>query len=142
MLRHMAAAELRLVAPAPIPSSHVPVARSGAVPIEPRASATGFAEAVRVVSGVSRRGRLVVPVFRSPPRHPEVDRTIRRRQSAPAVVSVRLGDRPLAAVRADVIDGVVAANGLSGERADRFRRDAWAALEGQAAAPHRPGTAA
>lgn len=115
---------------------------SGAPLVEPRASATAFAEAVRVVSGVSRRSRLIVPVFRSPPRRPGVDRTIRRRKSAPAVVSVRLGGRPLAAVRADVIDGVVAANGLGGERADRFRRDAWAALEGQAAVPHRPGTAA
>jgi hypothetical protein len=83
-----------------------------------------------------------MPVFRSPPRHPGVDRTIRRRRSATAVVSVRLGDRPLAAVRADVIDGVVAANGLGGERADRFRRDAWTALEGRSAVPRRPGTAA
>jgi hypothetical protein len=101
-----------------------------------------FAEAVRVVGAVSRRGQLLVPVFRSPPRRDGIDRTIRRRRSASAVVSVRLGDRPLAAVRADVIEGVVVANRLEGERADRFRRAAWAALGGQAAVPHRPGTAA
>jgi hypothetical protein len=81
-------------------------------------------------------------VFRSPPRRPGVDRTIRRRRSAAPLVSVRLCDRPLAAVRADVIEGVVVANRLDGERADRFRRAAWTALGGSVAVPQRPGTAA
>ena len=130
----MAAANLRLVT-IPLPVHDQQVERS-------TASAVGFAEAVRVVATVARQGRLVVPVFRSPPRRQGVDRTIRRRATASGVVSVRLGDRPLAAVRSDVIEGVVVANGLEGERADRFRRSAWEAIDGRSPVPRRPGTAA
>jgi hypothetical protein len=45
------------------------------------------------------------------------------------VVAVRRTGRPLAAVRADIIEGVVAANGLTGAAADRFRHAAWAGLD-------------
>jgi hypothetical protein len=58
-----------------------------------------------------------------------VDRSIRRRPNGTVVVAVRRTGRPLAAVRADVIEGVVAANQLVGEPADRFRHAAWACLE-------------
>lgn len=59
-----------------------------------------------------------------------MDRTIRRRPSGVVVVSVRRDGRPLAAVQADVIEGVVVANRLVGEAADRFRHEAWTVLEG------------
>lgn len=94
------------------------------------ASAAAFAQAVRTVGGLARRGGLVVPVFRSPPRIAGVDRTLRRQSIDTSVVAVRLGGRPLAAVRSDVIEGVVVANGLDQKRADRFRRAAWQRLDG------------
>jgi hypothetical protein len=87
-----------------------------------------FSESVRRVVGLARRGGLRPPVFRSPPSLAGVDRTIRRRASGSVVVAVRRDGRPLAAIQADVIEGVVAANDLSGHRADRFRHAAWAAL--------------
>jgi hypothetical protein len=76
-------------------------------------------------------------VFRSPPRLAGVDRTIRRQANGSVVVAVRRGDRPMPAVQADIIDGVVAANDLHGEPADKFRRAAWEALDGAGAPPRR-----
>ena len=101
----------------------------------PRASATRFSETVRTVVTVSRRRGLRPPVFRSPPRLAGVDRTIRRQHNGSVVVAVRRGERPIGAVQADVIEGVVAANGLQGAAADKFRHAAWAALDGPGAAP-------
>lgn len=103
---------------------------------DPAASALRFSESVRTVVDLARRGGLNAPVFRSPPRLDGVDRTIRRTRHG-AVVAVRRVGRPLAAVQADVIEGVVAANGLTGARADRFRRVAWQRLE-RVGAPSTP----
>lgn len=94
----------------------------------PSAGAVQFSDSVRRVVDLAVRGGLSAPVFRSPPRIEGVDRTIRRGRNS-AVVAVRRQGRPLAAVQADVIEGVVAANGLEGVRADRFRRAAWNRLE-------------
>jgi hypothetical protein len=96
----------------------------------PRASALQFAETVRQVVALARHHRLRPPVFRSPPRLEGVDRSIRRRPNGTVVVAVRRVDRPLAAVQADVIEGVLAANGVVGEPADRFRHAAWERLVG------------
>ena len=104
----------------------------------PRASALQFAEAVRLVVGMAQRRALRPPVFRSPPGLAGVDRSIRRRPNGTVVVAVRRTDRPLAAVQADVIEGVVAANGLVGEAADRFRHSAWERLAGASPAPAPP----
>lgn len=97
-------------------------------PVPDQPPAIAFAEAVRAVSAVARSRGLGVPVFRSPPRLADVDRTLRRRLDGQVVVAVRLTDRPFAAVQSDVIAGVVAANDLTGQEAGRFRRVAWAAL--------------
>lgn len=81
-------------------------------------------------------------MYRSPPRLDGVDRSIRRRPNGTVVVAVRRAGRPLAAIQSDVIDGVVAANGLSGGAADRFRHAAWERLFGSpdaATAPDRRG---
>ena len=53
-----------------------------------------------------------------------IDRSIRRRADD-AIVSVRLRGRPWAAVLADMIEGVVAANGLAAPQSDRLRADLW-----------------
>jgi hypothetical protein len=90
-----------------------------------------FAECVRAVTTVARRRGLTIPAFRSPPGVDGVDRTLRRRPDGSAVVAVRLTGRPFVAVQADVIDGVVAANELTGRPADHFRRAAWIALDGR-----------
>lgn len=90
-----------------------------------------FSEAARVLAGVARRGGLVAPGFRSPPRLPGADRTIRRWPRGGPVVAVRLRDRPFEHVLADMVDGVVAANGLTGAEADRWRAALQAAVGGR-----------
>jgi hypothetical protein len=60
-----------------------------------------------------------------------VDRSIRRRPDG-AVVSIRLKGRPRGAVIADMIEGVVVANGLRPPAADRVRTELWAALDNSA----------
>ena len=67
--------------------------------------------------------------------------TIERPPASPATVGVAFGTiatvgalaHLLATIQGDVIEGVVAANHLSGEPADRFRSAAWTALEGSGA---------
>jgi hypothetical protein len=49
------------------------------------------------------------------------------RQQGGATVAVRLRDRPWAAVLADMVEGVVVANRLTGTEADRCRTALWAA---------------
>ena len=44
-----------------------------------------------------------------------------------AIVSVRLRGRPWVAVLADMIEGVVVANGLSPPDSDRLRAELWSA---------------
>lgn len=106
----------------------VPTPAAAAAPPH-SATAVQFSESVRRVVAVARRHGLRPPVFRSPPRLADVDRSIRRRPNGQVVVAVRRTGRPLAAVRADIIEGVVAANDLTGATADRFRHAAWAGLE-------------
>lgn len=108
----------------------VPVRHLAPVPDQPPAIA--FAEVVRAVSAVARHRGLQIPVFRSPPRLADVDRTMRRRTDGQAVIAIRLTDRPFAAVQADVIAGVVAVNELDGAEAGRFRRAAWSSIGGGA----------
>jgi hypothetical protein len=91
-------------------------------------STARFADAARLLSQAARRGGLVGPNFRSPPKLVGVDRTIRRRGDQ-TVVSVRVRDRPWPAVLADMIEGVVVANRLVPPDADRVRALLWDALE-------------
>ena len=107
--------------------------RGAPVPTESRPpgrpSSLRFAETVRAVVTAARRRGLRPPVFRSPPRVPGADRTIRRTPDGGAVVAVRVAGRPFAAVQADVVEGVVVANRLDVATADRFRRAAWHELD-------------
>lgn len=89
-----------------------------------------FAAAARSLGDVARAAGLVVPSFRSPPRLVGVDRTLKR--SGPdgdVVVSVRLKGRPWVSVLADMIDGVLVANDLTGPTAGAARTALWAAVE-------------
>jgi hypothetical protein len=79
-----------------------------------------FAELARRIGAAARAAGLVVPAFRTPPRRSGVPRTIRRLPGGP-VVAVRSRQRPTADVVADMVDGVIAANRLTGDGAARMR---------------------
>ena len=77
---------------------------------------------------------LVAPSFRCPPRLVGVDRSIRRRGGSAGsdpVVSIRVKGRPREAVIADMIEGVVVANGLAPPDADRVRNELWTVMAAQ-----------
>jgi hypothetical protein len=92
----------------------------------PSATTVDFASAARTLTSAARRRGLIGPSFRCPPRLVGVDRTIRRRADG-AIVSVRLRGRVWAAVLADMIEGVVVANGLAPPDSDRLRAELWTA---------------
>ncbi|WP_420452842.1 hypothetical protein [Ilumatobacter sp.] len=95
------------------------------------ASTVEFAQAARALGRAAARHRLIGPSYRCPPRLVGVDRTIRRRGPAVGgapVVSVRVRGRPREAVLADMVEGVVVANGLGAPEADRVRNTLWEAL--------------
>jgi hypothetical protein len=91
------------------------------------ATTVRFATTARALAEAARANGLTVPGFRSPPRLSGVDRTLRRR-GASASIAVRVRGRPWADVLADMVEGIVVANGLTGEAADTAR----AALAGAA----------
>lgn len=91
-------------------------------------SSVRFAHAARVLTDAARRAGLEVPTLRTPPRTPGAVRTIRRGPRG-VTVSVQLLGRPWLAVLADCVDGVLAANRLSGLERDRARDELWRALE-------------
>jgi len=87
-----------------------------------------FGTVAAVLREVTRAERLTCPAFRSPPALVGVCRSIRRRRDGHATVSVALRGRPWAAVLADMVEGVVAANRLRGVAADHCRARLWAGL--------------
>ena len=104
-------------------------------------STARFAHAARTLTREARRRGLVGPSFRCPPRLAGVDRTLRRRPGG-GVVAVRVRGRPWPAVLADMIEGVIAVNGLTPPRATRVRTELWDAVTGPARSvpmPRSPG---
>jgi hypothetical protein len=91
--------------------------------------AVRFAAAVRTIAVEARRLGVVAPSFRSPPKLPGVDRSLRRWPGG-ATVAVVVRGRPWPAVMADMVEGVVATNRLAGAEADRVRAALWATLDG------------
>ena len=87
-----------------------------------------FAETARLIGRAARLRGLEVPTFRSPPGLGGVQRTLRRRGTS-ATVSVVVRGRPWAAVVADMVEGVVAANRLDSRRADTVRAALWMAVD-------------
>lgn len=73
---------------------------------------------------------LRVPAFRTPPRVAGLDRTIRHGADGSTLVSVRSRGRPWPAVLADMIEGIVVANGLDPPEVARVRNELWRATEG------------
>lgn len=97
-------------------------------------SSLRFAAAVRALAVEARKLGLEVPGFRSPPRLAGADRSLRRSPGASPAVAVRLRDRPFEAIAADMVEGVVVANGLTGRRAAQVRARLLAALAEDAGA--------
>jgi hypothetical protein len=95
------------------------------------ATTIDFASAARTLTREARRRGLVAPSYRCPPRVVGLDRSIRRRPGvdAGAVIAVRVAGRPVAAMLADMIEGVVVANRLRAPHADRLRAELWVAVE-------------
>jgi len=88
-----------------------------------------FAAAARRLGDAARGAGLSVPAFRSPPRVAGALRTVRRYPGG-TVVSVQLRDRPHEAVAADMVEGIVVTNRLSGDAALRARTVLAEALVG------------
>jgi hypothetical protein len=96
-----------------------------------------FADAARVLTAAAVGLGLSAPTFRSPPRLAGAVRTIRRYRPAggDAVVAITVRDRAFADVLADMVEGVVVANRVTGAEAVRVRTALAAAL-------HEPGSVA
>ena len=71
-----------------------------------------FSRASRALALAARGLGLAAPSFRSPPLLAGVDRSLGRRPGGGAVVAVRLRGRSLDQIRADMVEGVLAANGI------------------------------
>ena len=100
-----------------------PVRQSGGME---SAATVEFSRAARALASTARRSGLVAPSFRSPPGILGAARTIRLRPGG-AVICVRLRGRPMVAVLADMIEGVVVTNGLESCDAGRVRTELWEA---------------
>jgi hypothetical protein len=88
-----------------------------------------FWELARWVAAEGRRLGLVSPGFRTPPVLAGAQRTVRRTPAGSVVaVAVASRGRPAAAVLADLVDGLVLANGLAGDEAAACRRRLLAGL--------------
>lgn len=98
----------------------------------PEATSLRFVAVARTLARAAHDQGLSPPAFRSPPRVVGLSRSLTKRPDGRATVAVLLRDRPWAAVLADMIEGVVAANGLSGVPADRCRRALWATVADEA----------
>lgn len=90
----------------------------GDVPI----TAAAFSTVARRLADEARRRGLAAPGFRSPPRLPDAPRTIRRHGDS-AVVAVRRAGRAADDVIADMVEGVLVANRVSGPEAERWRAE-------------------
>ncbi len=107
-------------------------------PMQPRSSSltsVEFATLARAIASTVHQSGLAAPGFRCPTRIIGVDRTIRRLAgqdvagTVAGIVAVNVKDRPLAAVVADMIEGVVILNQLSAVEAARVRAALWLSLE-------------
>lgn len=88
-----------------------------------------FVNAANLLIAVAGRFGLVAPGFRSPPRIVGVQRTVRRRPGG-GVVAVAVKGRPMAAVLADMIEGVIVVNNLQPPESDTVRAALWAEVAG------------
>ncbi len=94
--------------------------------IETQANAMSFAAVGRVLTDQALAQGVTAPSFRSPPRIPGVRRSVTRNRDGSITVSVIVSRRPLSAVIADMIDGVVLTSGLRADEARALYDTLWA----------------
>lgn len=85
-------------------------------------SVAEFGELARTLSYAARLAGFNVPSFRSPPHVSGKTRTVRRFAGGSCLVSVQTKGRSPNAVMADMIEGVIVANGLTDNLAVAARR--------------------
>lgn len=93
-----------------------------------RSPSFSFVRTCQALTSSCRRIGLAAPSFRSPPGLAGATRTIRRRRSGAPVVAVRHLGRQPAAVVADLVEGVLVANAITGSEAMRVRSALWEAV--------------
>ena len=93
--------------------------------IETQANAMSFAAVGRVLTDQALAQGVTAPSFRSPPRIPGVRRSVTRNRDDSITVSVIVSQRPLSAVIADMIDGVVLTSGLRADEARALYDTLW-----------------
>lgn len=106
--------------------------------LDPDHSALAFARTAQRLSAAARSAGVGEVSFRSPPRLAGVDRSLSRRSDGSRVVAVRRHGRTPAQVEADMVEGVVAASGLTGGAAEELRRWLAGALPPTAASGDGP----
>ncbi len=104
-----------------------------------------FGQMARAIGDAARSLGLRPPGFMTPPRHKTADRTITRtrgdtrssgddrtraadKSDESCLVAVRVKGRPLAAIKADIIEGVIVANNLPADKAAPIRKELWRSL--------------
>lgn len=87
-----------------------------------------FAGTARRLAAAARARGLRAPGFRTPPRQPGLDRTLRRYADGSALVAVRVKGRRWDDVVDDLIAGVLAVNDLHGALAAEVRLGLWTDL--------------
>jgi hypothetical protein len=102
-------------------------------------SATDFAAIGRVLANAATGRNVDGPTFRSPPRIPGVQRSVTRHRDGSVTVAVAVRHRPMLAVLADMIDGVVLASGLCGADAGTFYNELWGSAQRWLQAEPSPG---
>jgi hypothetical protein len=100
---------------------------AGMEPVTAPLDAVAFSSLARRLAAEARALGLAVPGFRSPPRHAGAVRTLRRVAGGGCIVAVRRRERPGGEVAADLVDGVLAANGLLGAAGSGHRATLLAA---------------
>lgn len=93
--------------------------------IETQANAVSFAAIGRVLTDQALTLGVSAPSFRSPPRIPGVRRSVTRNRDGSVTVSVIVSRRPLSAVVADMIDGLVLTSGLKADEARSLYDELW-----------------
>lgn len=102
----------------------------GSTPFGSEMNSVGFAAVARRLGELARARGRTAPGFRSPPRLPGVNRSLRHESDGSATISVKLRGRPAVAVMADMVEGLIKAVGADGADSVRLRDEAWAAVAG------------
>jgi hypothetical protein len=106
--------------------------------VQPMVHSVTFAEFSNLVADVAawaRSKQFRVPGIQSPPRVPGADRVLRRFQGEVRTIAVTVRGRRRSDVIADVVQGILVANGVSRDEWPEFVADALAATSSGSVGP-------